>query len=265
MNPIVRTLFVAWQEPESRRIFPIARLTRRRSGEYEFAYIEAVRAAMARGFVGLPGLEDIERVHVSAQLPALFEHRSASRGRPRKGDSSSGTEPAGLSGEALDAAPITVFVRRAPGDAPERLEAFSPPLRGPEGRRWGVFDARGVGRVPGSVEALQSLQPHERVTLRAEPDNLYNPHALVIVRADQSELGYVPDYLANELARAGGLPEQLEVEVLGVQRLTFPPAAPVYRVSCRYSCSAELARLLFASESYRPVVARAQPSSNSAV
>jgi hypothetical protein len=103
------------------------------------------------------------------------------------------------------------------------------------------------------------------VTLRAEPDNLYNPHALVIVRADQSELGYVPDYLANELARAGGLPEQLEVEVLGVQRLTFPPAAPVYRVSCRYSCSAELARLLFASESYRPVVARAQPSSNSAV
>ena len=144
MNPIVRTLFVAWQEPESRRIFPIARLTRRRSGEYEFAYIEAVRAAQARGFVGLPGLEDIERVHVSAQLPALFENRSASRGRPR----SNNVEAAGLSGEALDAAPITVFVRRAPGAAPERLEAFSAPLRDPAGRRWGVFDVRGVGRVP---------------------------------------------------------------------------------------------------------------------
>jgi hypothetical protein len=269
MNPIVRTLFVAWQEPESRRIFPIARLTRRRSGEYELAYIEAVRAAQARGFVGLPGLEDIERVHVSAQLPALFENRSASRGRPRGSSSSysksNNVEPAALSGEALDAAPITVFVRRAPGDAPERLEAFSAPLRDPAGRRWGVFDARGVGRVPGSAEVLQSLQPHERVTLRAEPDNLYNPHALVIVRANQSELGYVPDYLANELARAGGGPEQLELEVLGAQRLTFPPAAPVYRVTCRYSCSAELGRLLFASESYRPVAARAQPSSNSAV
>ena len=267
MNPIVRTLFVAWQEPESRRIFPIARLTRRRSGEYEFAYIEAVRAAQAQGFVGLPGLEDIERVHVSAELPALFEHRSASRGRPRSSGSSGGstTEPAGLSGEALDAAPITIFVRRAPGAAPERLEAFSAPLRGPEGRRWGVFDARGVGRAPGSAELLQSLQPHEPVTLRAEPHNQYNPHALGIVRADQSELGYVPDYLANELARAGARPEQLLVEVLGSQRLTFPPAAPVYRVTCRYSCSAELGRLLFASESYRPVAARAQPSSNSAV
>jgi len=262
MNPIVRTLFVAWQEPQSRRIFPIARLTRRRSGEYEFAYIEAVRAAQARGFVGLPGLEDIERVHVSAQLPALFENRSA-RGRQRSSGSSA--EPAGLSGEALDAAPITVFVRRAPGAAPERLEAFSAPLRGPEGRRWGVFDARGVGLVPGSAEVLQGLQPHERVTLRAEPHNAYNPHALLIVRADQSELGYVPDYLANELASAGGRPEQLEVEVLGAQRLTYPPAAPVYRVTCRYSCGAELGRLLFASESYRPVAARAQPSSNSAV
>jgi hypothetical protein len=112
---------------------------------------------------------------------------------------------------------------------------------------------------------LQNLQPHERVTLRAEPHNLYNPHALVIVRADQSELGYVPDYLANELACAGGSPDQLEVEVLGAQRLNFPPAAPVYRVTCRYSCSAELGRVLFASESYRPVAARAQPSSNSAV
>src|SRR5262245_23844405 len=81
MLPLVRTLFVAWQEPESRRIYPVARLTRRRNGEYELRYIGAVWAAREQGFRGLPGLEEIEAVHVSAELPAVFGSRPVRRRR----------------------------------------------------------------------------------------------------------------------------------------------------------------------------------------
>jgi hypothetical protein len=262
MTPLVRTLFIAWQDPDSRRIFPVARLTRRRSGEYELRYIGAVRAAVQQGFAGLPGFEDLEALHVSAELPAIFRERPLPRRRVP-------SEPLGspareLSGELLDATPITLFVRRRRGDAPERLEAFAPPLRAADGRRWGVFEARGVGRVQESADVLAALAEQERVCVLAERDNPYNPQALLITRRDGTRLGYVPDYLANELAAVGGRPEQLQLEVIEARRLTFAPAPPVYRVLCRYTCSAELGRLLFTSESYRPASA-AQPSSSSAV
>ncbi|MEO8181911.1 MAG: HIRAN domain-containing protein [Deltaproteobacteria bacterium] len=262
MTPVIRNLFIAWQDPESRRIFPVARLTRRRSGEYELRYIGAVRAAVQRGFAGLPGFEQLESMHVSAELPAIFRERAAPRRRvPREPPGIPAKE---LSGELLDATPITLFVRRRPGDAPERLEAFAPPLRAPDGRRWGVFEARGVGRVQESAEVLAALAEHERVLVRSERDNPYNPHALLITRRDGTRLGYVPDYLANELAAVGGRPDQLELEVSEARRVTFAPAPLVYRVLCRYTCPADLGRVLFTSESYRPLSA-AQPSSSSAV
>lgn len=262
MTPLVRTLFIAWQDPESRRIFPVARLTRRRSGEYELRYIGAVRAAVQQGFSGLPGFEDLEALHVSAELPAIFQARPAPRRLvPSEPPAAASRE---LSGELLDATPITLFVRRRPGDAAERLEAFAPPLRSPDGRRWGVFEVRGVGRVQQSAEVLASLAQQERLWVRAERDNPYNPHALSITREDGTRLGYVPDYLANELAAVGGRPEQLELVLIEARRVTFAPAPLVYRVLCRYTCPAELGRLLFTSESYRPASA-AQPSSSSAV
>ena len=225
MTPLVRTLFVAWQDPESRRIFPVARLTVRRTGEYELRYINAVRAAEQRGFAGLPGFEQLEEAHVSAELPAIFRQRSTQR---RRGAS----EPRAveLSGELLDATPITLFVRRPGSDTPERLEAFAPPLPGAEGRRWGVFEARGVGRVQRELEVLAALEAHERLLVRAETDNPYNPNALALQRRDGTPIGYVPDYLANELAAVGGRSHQLEIEVLESRRVTFAPAPAVYRV-----------------------------------
>jgi hypothetical protein len=260
MKAIVRTLFVAWQDPESRRIFPVARLTRRRgSGEYELRYINAVRAAQPSGFAGLPGFEQLEQTHVSAELPAIFRQRPA----PRRRVASEPGAPE-LAGELLDATPITLFVRRPGREAPERLEAFAPPLPGPDGRRWGVFEARGVGRVQQALEVLAALEPHERLLVRAQPDNPYNANALVLQRRDGTPIGYVPDYLANELAAVGGRSHQLEIEVLESRRVTFAPAPAIYRVLCRYVCAPELGRALFTSESYRPLSA-AQPSSSSAV
>jgi HIRAN domain len=259
MTPIVRSLFVAWQEPESRRIFPVARLSRRRSGEYELRYIGAVWAAREHGFLGLPGFEELEDIHVTPGLPELFAQRSAPRRRSAPAD------PSVLAGEQLDAAPITLFVRRQQGGPSERLEAFAPPLRAPDGRRWGVIEARGVGRSPGSAELPPTLVPGEALQLRPEPDNPYNPHALRILRADGSHVGYAPDYFVNELAAVGGRAEQIELSLSEVQRVTFAPAPIVYRVSCRYVCPLELGRALFTSDSYRPVSPRAQPSSNSAV
>ena len=146
---------------------------------------------------------------------------------------------------------------------------FAPPLPGLRGSFWGVFVARGVGRIPGSEPALESLAPHEPLRVVPEPENPYNPRAQLLVRADGAPIGYLPDYLANELGDAlgsstsggqgpgspgssSGPSSGFSVEVQSAERVTHPPAEPLYNVLCRYSCSAEVGARLFRSERYRP-------------
>jgi hypothetical protein len=252
-------LFVTWQAPETRRIFPVARVLRLPDGRYEWAYLRAVEEARAHGFAGLPGYEELETVRVGSDLPALFAHRVPARGGRR----SPGAQRA--ANDSFDPAPITLLVPVGAGRN-ERLEVFAPPLPAPLGKFWGVFAARGVGRIPGTEAALESLVPHEALRLRAEPLNPYNPRALLIVRADETPLGYVPDYFVNELAEwaapleeaaRGSTDRELRVELASSERVTHPPAAPLYSVLCRYTCGALLGARLFRSDRYQPLAREA--------
>jgi hypothetical protein len=243
----VRTLFVTWQAQPSRRIFPIARLMALPSGQFEFAYVEAVREAQAQGFVGLPGFEQLDAVHVSDTLPALFAERAAPRGRTAA--RTEGPQPAN---DHLDASPLTVLVARADGSGNDRLEIFAPPLRSGEGY-WGVFAARGVNQAQGAPELIERLEPGEELTVNREPHNPVNPRALALARRDGAAIGYVPDYFASELAALGASAEDFAVSVARVSRINFAPAAPIYEVLCRYSCGPRVGTGLFHSQRYQPL------------
>ncbi|MES1183727.1 MAG: HIRAN domain-containing protein [Myxococcales bacterium] len=252
----VSTLLITWQEPESRRIYPVARLMRVASGELELAYIRAALEAERQGFKGLPGYEDLTQVYFSPELPALFESRKGSRGRriQLEGELQPAAEPAN---DVLDAAPLTLFVPRRAGALPERLQVFAPPLPGVAGRYWGVFVVSGVGRVPGSAELVERLVANEELALVPEPDNAYNPNALLVERATGPAIGYAPDYLANELARVPDAAAHLGIHLLAVHRINFAPAPPLYQVTCRYECDAKLGQALFHSTAYEPLSPRA--------
>lgn len=252
----VSSLFVSWQAPESRRIYPIARLMRAPSGEFEFAYIRAALDAQQQGFSGLPGFEDLSQVYLSSELPSLFESRAGSRGRRVRleGEFEPVLAPAN---DALDAAPIAMSITRQAGAPPERLEAFAPPLPGASGTYWGIFVIRGVGRVPGSAALVEQLAANEALSVVPEPHNAFNPHALLLTRADGSPLGYVPDYFANELYRALDGARRLRVRVLAAHRLNYAPAEPLYQVTCRYECDEQLGSSLFRSPAYEPLSPRA--------
>jgi hypothetical protein len=252
MSAHVPMLFVTWQAPESRRIFPVARVMRLPDGRYEWAYVQAVSEAQEHGFAGLPGHERIDQVSVSPGLPSLLSHRLPPRGRQRP----TGAAPAN---DRFDPAPITLLVPIGPGSY-ERLEVFAPPLPASRGKAFGAFVARGVGRIPGSEAALDRLEAHAALRLRAEPDNPYNPRAVLILHGD-TPIGHLPDYLANELAEALGsgpnVADAVRVEVLSAERIQHASAAPIYNVLCGYECSAELGSRLFRSVRYEPVAAEA--------
>ena len=243
----LQTLFVTWQAQPSRRIFPIARLMALPGGQFEFAYLEAVREAQAHGFAGLPGFEDLEAVHLSDTLPAFFSARAPQRGRAAA--LSQNPEPAN---DHLDASPLTVLVPRPDGSGNERLEVFAPPLAAGDGH-WGIFAARGVNQAPGAPELIERLEPGEQLAVNAEPHNPVNPKALALARRDGTHIGYVPDYFATELGAVGASAEDFAASVARVSRINFPPAAPIYELLCRYTCARRVGTGLFHSKRYQPL------------
>ena len=67
-----RSLFVIWQDPESRRWHPVGRLTKN-DREYRFEYING--ASEAPSFTPFSGMRELDRVFVSDTLFPLFANR----------------------------------------------------------------------------------------------------------------------------------------------------------------------------------------------
>jgi hypothetical protein len=131
------TLYVAWQDGESRLIMPVGRLIR--SGtRYEFAYIRAARAALERGFEPLLSFPSLEGVYRSTFLPPLFHNRVMNRSREEYRNY---VAELGLSADQAE--PFTILARSGGRRSTDRLEVFAPPIVTPRGAE-GLFLARGV-------------------------------------------------------------------------------------------------------------------------
>lgn len=243
-------LYIAWQASESRRILPVGRLLRTADG-YEFAYIGAVRQAQELGFLPLVTFPDLDELYRCAELPPLFSNRVMSPSRP---DFRTHLAEFALSLE--DSEPFTVLSRSGGRRTTDKLEIFAPPQRTANGAE-GLFLARGVRHIPGSEAALQDLAPGAVLGVKAEPSNAVNPVALLLRDAQGRMLGYVPDYLANELARAGGSAGQLHVSTVQVN----PDPAPAHhRLLCQYLWTGGTAHTLFTGDAYQPLPAAATPA-----
>lgn len=240
-------LFVAWQEPGSRRILPIARLLKH-NGDYEFAYINAVEDAVQLGFQPLLTFPDLAGVYITRELPPLFTNRLMPRTRP---DFAGYLGELGLSVEQAE--PFAVLARSGGRRETDSLEVFSAPLPCAEGHE-GFFLARGVRHVPQSEAALASQAPGEKLFVMADVQNEANPAALLLRTAAKHAVGYVPDHLANELRDASA---DLTTVLVTVSRVNPPPAPMLHRLLCHFSCPRALGEQLYRGRRYLPLSARA--------
>jgi hypothetical protein len=240
-------LFIAWQDPQSRRILPIGRLLRQ-DGGYEFAYVQAVVEAEQFGFEPLLTFPDLDEVYRTREVPPLFSNRLMPKNRP---DFANYLGELGLSVD--NAEPFTVLSRSGGRRVTDRLEIFAPPTQLGDVHE-GVFLLRGVRHVPNSEEALGRVLLQERLFVMADVQNPANPGALALRDEQKHLLGFVPDYLASELNATGAHPSCLSVTAL---KLNPPPAAVHHRLLCQYQCPKEFGGLLFRGPKYRPVSTRA--------
>lgn len=237
------TLYVAWQDGESRLIRPIGRLTR--SGtQYEFAYIQAAHSAQAHGFEPLLSFPSFEGVYRVGFLPPLFSNRVMNHSREEYGKY---VAELGLNPDQAE--PFTVLARSGGRRSTDRLEVFAPPVvtaRGVEG----LFLARGVRHVLGAEEVIRALNPGDPLRVVEDRENPVNRLALVLADDDGKRFAYVPDYLASEIGRVGVDPGDM---VVSVERINPDPAPVHHRVLCRFCFPLGPGRQLFAGDQYKPI------------
>lgn len=240
-------LFVAWQEPVSRRILPIARLLKH-NGDFEFAYINAVEAATELGFQPLLSFPELSTVYITSELPPLFTNRLMPKSRP---DFPGYITELGLTAEQAE--PFAVLARSEGRRATDSLEIFSAPLPRADGYE-GFFLARGFRHLPECEKALESLAPGDQLFVMADVQNESNRAALLLRTASKHVVGYFPDHLANELHDACA---DLWTVRVTVSRVNPLPAPTIHRLLCHFTCPSELGAQLYRGPRYHPLSPRA--------
>ncbi len=243
MTHLPNVVYLAWQCPRSRAIVPIGRLIERAQDDYEFSYIRSVHRARELGFQALVSFPHLDVIYRSAELPPLFHNRVMRASRP--------DYPAFVSELGLDqsAGPLELMARSGGRRQTDELEVFAPPHLDDAGVLSTTVLVRGVRHVPHTEEAIVSLQPGEPLLVLADYQNPHAAQALALRTNGQALVGYLPDYLARELAAQA--PTAGRDITVTVERVNLPPAPVHHRLLCRVEFPPSMT--LFRSDDYTPI------------
>ena len=225
-NYVPPALFVTWQDQASRTIHPVGRLVRVMQPEpgYEFAYLEAVRAAEGIGFVPFAGFPDHNEVYWSRDLPPFFQNRLMP---PARAEFTAQLAELGLK---ADAGPEAILARtngRRATDPYELFAEFEPTeARGEWETR---FFARSM-RYLSHASDIDELMPGQRLLCMQDLQNPVDRDAIAFRTEHNAIVGFSPAYLVDELGPLLLKPDN--VVVVSVERVNPPPAPLQHRLRC---------------------------------
>lgn len=247
-----RVLFVAWQNPTTRSIHPVARLLRLADEAlpYEFTYVQGARVAAASGFLPLPGLSELDHVYRTADLLPLFKNRLMPKSRPDRADF---LEALGFGPDEVDAIPI--LARSEGRKATDTIEVFGLPSFDEMRRTYRFcFFLRGVRYVEGAEACIGKLRAGDQLDLVSDAGNAVDPLAIRVHGGAGERIGYVPNTLVEDVhaLSTGGSP----IAVF-VQRVNPDPAPSQLRLLCRLEARDLSGYVPFSTERYQPIPAGA--------
>jgi len=245
----IQALYVAWQQPQSRRYFPVARLVAGIGDAremYEFAYINGAGEAAKEGFQPFLAFPSFEEVYRSNELFPFFSNRLMSRNRP---DFPAYIQSLGLD---LNADPMLILTRSGGTRATDSIELFSPPIHVEED---GVFQTffwmHGFRYLDVQQQArVLSLQPGEELFPSPENCNPVDPQAIQLLTVERIKVGFAPRYLANEVTEF--LNSDAKCRIF-VERVNPNPAPTQQRLLCRLDACWPSHSLPFSSDKYQPI------------
>lgn len=244
----MKTLFLAWQDPNTRRWFPIGRLNYD-GEEYQFVYVKgALEARNQCSFNGLYSFPDFNKVYKSPIIFPLFSNRIMRRSRPDYKNYIEGLNIAENKDE-----PINILARTGGKKATDTLEVFPYPIKDENGLYEINFFARGLRYLPSpSVDRILKLQEDELLYLEPEPENVHDSNALILRTEDNYKVGYCPRYLNSDfLLLIKENPNHVQVRV---DRVNPAPTPLQQRLLCNLTAKWQSGFSPFSGNEYQPIV-----------
>jgi len=250
MNNVLHALFVAWQDPVTRRFYPVGRLAQIDGAGcedgFEFVYIHAALEAEIAGFQPFLSFPDRHQVYRGKELFPMFDNRLVSQKRADFPDyiNQLGLLPA-------NATPISILSRSSGRRATDTLELFSlPEFESEYGyRTWFWID--GLRHFPdSSVKRVTALELNERLFPLWDIQNRAVPNAIPLRTADMHILGYMPSYLLDD---AHTLTQTCNFCEIYVDRVNPPPAPVQQRLLCRLEACWPDGFAPYSSARYQPL------------
>ena len=189
------TLYLAWQDHESRQWFPVGRLDSDDGAKpiaYTFSYINGAADAKALAhFSSILGFPEFAEWYQSDELFPLFRNRLMNSRRPDR--------PAYLRRLGMDADdwnPMRELSVSAPyNDTFEMFPAIEPNADGCFATRFSLHGLRHTN--PDAIRRTELLEVGERLGVSLELDNPVATHGIMVHTQDYYHVGWLPRYLVD--------------------------------------------------------------------
>ena len=199
----MKTLYLAWQDRESRRWFPVGRLVWDDDvgGEFGFVYIRgALEAKQAAGFVEIPGFPNLNAEYRSKELFPAFRNRTMHPSRP---DRAEYLGHLGLDETRWNAiAELSVSGGASQADNLEVFPAIVPNQAGWFHTRFVLHGIRHLNHD--SIEKSGSLEDGDTLRVAFELNNPAATRAVLVMSDDYYTLGWLPRYLVDSMHGGNG-------------------------------------------------------------
>ena len=199
----MKTLYLAWQDRESRRWFPVGRLVCDDDvrGEFGFVYIQgALEAKKSAGFVEIPGFPDLNTEYRSKELFPAFRNRTMHLSRPDRAEYLGHLGLDEARWNAIAELSVSGGVSQA-----DNLEVFPAIVPDQEGKIHTRFVLHGIRHLnQHSIERAASLEAGETLRLAFELNNPAVAHAVLVMSDDYYTLGWLPRYLVDSMHGGNG-------------------------------------------------------------
>lgn len=226
-----RQLFLIWQNPDTRQFVRVGKLTELVDGRYVYQYTDGARSD---GFHPLVQFPDLDRTYVSGGLPAFFANRVMNNRRPSYSDY---LDALGIDSPHLET-PMEILARTGGPRVTDTFHLVDDFVSNRGGLVITRFLASGVRHVAGSGASLEKVHVGDQLELRAERTNPVNSRALLVCAGSGAPLGYVPDWLLNDLISLRDRSESFQVFAERVS----PNEHPHLRLLCRVEARSDLAQ-----------------------
>lgn len=190
----MKAVFIAWQDPESRRWVPVGRLTAKGT-VFQFVYTQG--AMSFPNFRAFGAMSDLHSSYESSTLFPLFSNRLLSKSRPEYHDYLRWLDVKTEISDPLDELAKTGGIR-----ATDLLIVFPCPEPQEDGRYSISFFGHGIRYLPHeSQQWVERLEPGRRLYLMLDNQNEQDTLAIAMRTEPVMVVGYVPRYFAEDFRK----------------------------------------------------------------